>query len=327
MEAERKEYDIIIIGAGPIGLACAIEAEKNGLDYLVLEKGCLVNSIYNYPTNMTFFSTSERLEIGEVPFISHGVKPTRTEALEYYRRVKDSWKLNVKTYEKVIKVDVKNDSFNLQSEKRSYKSKFLIVATGFFDYPNLMNIPGENLDKVKHYYIEPHPYASQNIVVIGGGNSAVDVALETYRRGANVTMVVRDSKLEDNVKYWVKPDIENRINEGEVKAYFDSSVDEIKDNSVVLKTSDSEIEIDNDFVLAMTGYQPDFNFLRQMGIDFGKDNKRIPDFNAENYETNIKKLFLAGVVCGGMQTGKWFIENSREHAPKIFERIREYQNN
>ena len=235
--------------------------------------------------------------------------------------------LNITTYEKVIKVDVKNDSFNLQSEKRSYKSKFLIVATGFFDYPNLMNIPGENLDKVKHYYIEPHPYASQNIVVIGGGNSAVDVALETYRRGANVTMVVRDSKLEDNVKYWVKPDIENRINEGEVKAYFDSSVDEIKDNSVVLKTSDSEIEIDNDFVLAMTGYQPDFNFLRQMGIDFGKDNKRIPDFNAENYETNIKKLFLAGVVCGGMQTGKWFIENSREHAPKIFERIREYQNN
>ncbi len=326
MEAVQKEYDVIIIGAGPIGLASAIEAEKNGMNYLVIEKGCLVNSIYNYPTNMTFFSTSERLEIGDVPFISHGVKPTRTEALEYYRRVKDSWKLNVNTYEKVTKVKIDSGSFNIQSDKGNYKSAYLIVATGFFDYPNLMNIPGENLDKVKHYYIEPHPYAYQDIVVIGGGNSAVDVALETYRRGANVTLVVRGGELEDNVKYWVRPDIENRISEGEIKAYFYSSVQEIKENNVIIKSSNGKVEIKNDFVLAMTGYQPDFNFLKQMGIDLGEDDKQIPAFHPENYETNINKLFLAGVVCGGMQTGKWFIENSREHAPKIFERIREYQN-
>ncbi len=326
MEAVQKEYDVIIIGAGPIGLASAIEAEKNGMNYLVIEKGCLVNSIYNYPTNMTFFSTSERLEIGDVPFISHGVKPTRTEALEYYRRVKDSWKLNVNTYEKVNGVKIDSGSFNIQSDKGNYKSAYLIVATGFFDYPNLMNIPGENLDKVKHYYIEPHPYAYQDIVVIGGGNSAVDVALETYRRGANVTLVVRGGELEDNVKYWVRPDIENRISEGEIKAYFYSSVQEIKENNVIIKSSNGKVEIKNDFVLAMTGYQPDFNFLKQMGIDLGEDDKQIPAFHPENYETNINKLFLAGVVCGGMQTGKWFIENSREHAPKIFERIREYQN-
>lgn len=325
MIEQSKEFDVIIIGAGPIGLACAIEANKRKLSHLVLEKGCLVNSLFNYPTNMTFFSTSERLEIGEVPFISHGVKPTRTEALEYYRRVKDSWNLNVKTYEKVESVKNVNDNFCVRSEKATYTSKYLIISTGFFDFPNLINVPGEELDKVRHYYIEPHPYAYQNIIVIGGGNSAVDVALETYRRGANVTLVSRNSKLEENVKYWVRPDIENRIAEGEIKSYFKSYIKEIKSDEVVLETPSGTVNIKNDFVLAMTGYKPDFDFLKSVGIDFGSDEEQIPKYNSETYETNIERLFLAGVVCGGMKTGKWFIENSRVHAPMIFDRIKKLE--
>lgn len=321
----KKYYDVIIVGAGPIGLACAIEAVKRNLSYIVIEKGCLVNSIFNYPTNMTFFSTSERLEIGDVPFISHGVKPTRTEALEYYRRVKDSWKLNVVTYEAVKNIVNNEDLFYVETSKENYYSKYIIIATGFFDFPNLMNIPGEELEKVKHYYVEPHPFAYQNVLVIGGGNSAVDVALETYRRGANVTMVIRNSTLEENVKYWVRPDIENRIKEGEITAYYNSSVIEIKEKSVIIETEKGNIEIENDFVLAMTGYQPDFSFLSSAGIGFINDDKRIPEFNSENYETNINKLFLAGVVCGGMDTGKWFIENARLHAPKIFDQITDYE--
>lgn len=321
------KYEIVIIGAGPIGLACGIEAEKNGLSYLIIEKGCLVNSLYNYPTNMTFFSTSERLEIGDVPFISHGVKPTRTEALEYYRRVKDSWKLKVNIYEKVEKIEKVDSLFTVTSNKEVYEAKYVIISTGFFDYPNLMNIPGEELEKVKHYYVEPHPYAYQNILIVGGGNSAVDVALETYRRGANVTLAMRGDSLEDNVKYWVRPDIENRIKEGEIKAYFNSRLEEITESDITLNTPDGEVKIDNDFVLAMTGYQPDFKFLSSIGIAFSDDDERIPVYNEENYETNIDKIFLAGVVCGGMKTGKWFIENARIHAPKIFEKIDKYENN
>ncbi|MDX1699994.1 MAG: YpdA family putative bacillithiol disulfide reductase [Melioribacteraceae bacterium] len=319
------DYDIIIVGAGPIGLACAIEAKSKGFKHLVIEKGCLVNSLYNYPTNMTFFSTSERLEIGDVPFISHGVKPTRTEALEYYRRVKDSWQLNVKTYEEVESISNSGEIFVIKTVKAEYTSKYAIISTGFFDYPNLMNIPGEELPKVRHYYTEPHPYAYQNIVVIGGGNSAVDVALETYRRGANVTLVIRDDKLEKNVKYWVRPDIENRIKEGEIKAYFNSTVKEIKPNEIVIETPEGIKIIKNDFVLAMTGYHPDFDFLESTGIALSNDNEKIPIFDPETYESNVAKLFLAGVVCGGMKTGAWFIENARIHAPKIFDRIKQYE--
>lgn len=326
MDTQLNEYDVIIIGAGPIGLACAIEAKKNKLNHLVIEKGCLVNSIFNYPINMTFFSTSERLEIGGVPFISHGVKPTRTEALEYYRRVKDSCNLNVNTYEKVISVIKSDSSFNIETKIGNYKAKYLIVATGFFDFPNLMKVPGEKLEKVKHYYTEPHPYAYQNIIVIGGGNSAVDVALETYRRGANVTLVIRNNQLEDNVKYWVRPDIENRIKNGEIKAYFNSNIKEITIDEVIINTPERELNIKNDFVLAMTGYQPDFSFLKKIGIEFDERNKFVPIYNSNNYETSVDRLFLAGVVCGGMQTSKWFIENSIEHAPRIIERIKEYEN-
>lgn len=314
-------YDVVIIGAGPIGLACGIEAVKNKLSYLIIEKGCLINSIYNYPTNMVFFSTSDRLEIGGVPFISHGVKPTRTEALEYFRRVKSSWKLNVHTYEGVRSVQKNSGYFSIETSKGNYKSKNVIIATGFFDYPNLMNIPGENLPKVKHYYEDAHPFADQKIVVVGGGNSGVDVALETFRRGAEVTMIIRNDKLDDGVKYWVRPDIENRIKEGTIKAYFNSELVEIKEKDVLIRTPLDEIRIENDFVFAMTGYHPDFDLLKDTGINITNDEEMIPVFNHETFETNVKGIFLAGVVCGGMETGKWFIENSKYHAENIIKEI------
>lgn len=327
MELNHFDYQVIIVGAGPIGLACAVEAERFGISHLVIEKGCIVNSIYNYPTNMTFFSTSERLEIGDVPFISHGVKPTRSEALEYYRRVKDSWKLNVHTYEEVNSIKKDGGLFSIDSSKSSYRAKYIVISTGFFDYPNLMNIPGEDLEKVKHYYFEPHPYAYQDIIVVGGGNSAVDVALETYRRGANVIMVVKNDKLDDNVKYWVRPDIENRIKEGEIKAHFNSVIADIRPDEVVINTPNGLVNVRNDFVIAMTGYHPDFDFLQSSGINFIDDKDRIPVYDPDSFESNINGLFVAGVVCGGMNTGKWFIENSRIHASKIFKKIIEYEKN
>ncbi len=316
-----NNYDVIIIGAGPIGLACGIEAQKNNLTHLIIEKGCLVNSIYHYPTNMVFFSTSEKLEIGDVPFISHGVKPTRTEALEYYRRVKDKWDLNVNTYELVKSIKKKKDEFEIDSVKGKYFAKKVIVSIGFYDIPNLMNIPGEELKKVKHYYHEPHPYAYEKILVIGAGNSAVDVALETFRRGAEVSMVIRGNDLEDNVKYWVKPDIENRIKSNEISAYFNSEVKEIREKEVEILTPEGKKILPNDFVLAMTGYQPDFRFLKNIGVNILENENKIPYYDEGNYETNVEGLYLAGVVCGGMNTGKWFIENSREHAPIIFKHI------
>ncbi len=317
----KQKYDVLIIGAGPIGLACAIEAAKNNLTHLVLDKGCIVNSIYHYPTNMVFFSTSDRLEIGDVPFISHGVKPTRTEALEYYRRVKDKWKLNVKTYEMVKSVVKSEGGFNVESERANYFAKNIIVATGFYDFPNLMNVPGESLKKVKHYYHEPHPYSYEKVMVIGGGNSAVDVALETFRRGAEVTMILRGETLEDNVKYWVRPDIENRIKENEIKVYFNSLVLEIQEGYVVISTPQGIKNIPNDFVLAMTGYKPDFYFLETIGVKITEGESKIPLHDENTYQSNIDGLYLAGVVCGGMNTGKWFIENARLHAPKIIEHI------
>ncbi|MBN8545446.1 MAG: YpdA family putative bacillithiol disulfide reductase [Ignavibacteria bacterium] len=315
-------YDVLIIGAGPIGLACAIEAKRNGLTYKVIEKGCLVNSIFNYPVNMTFFSTSERLEIGEVPFISHGTKPTRSEALEYYRRVAESWKLDINLYERVSGVSGTIGNFTVSSDRGVYASKIVIVSTGFFDFPNLMNIPGEELPKVKHYYDDPHLYANMDIVVIGGGNSAVDVALETFRKGARVTMVVKNPEIDKGVKYWVRPDIENRIKDGSIISYFNSSVVEIKPESVIISTPDGEKEIKNDFVLAMTGYRPDYDFLTQIGIATLDPVTMEPQYDNTTFQTNIPGIFLAGVVCCGQETRKWFIENSRYHATNIFEYIK-----
>jgi thioredoxin reductase (NADPH) len=307
-------YDVIIIGAGPIGLACGIEAQKAGLTYVIIEKGCLVNSIYHYPLNMTFFSTSDRLEIGGVPFISHGPKPNRFEALEYYRRVAESWALNVRLYENVISVEKQTGLHQLKTSKRTYSAKAVVLALGFYDLPYLLNIPGEDLPKVRHYYDEPHPYYKQKIVVIGAANSAVDVALETWRKGAEVTMVIREDGIRESVKYWVRPDIENRISEGSIKAWFHSEVTRVTETSVDIKTPGGIITLDNDFVLAMTGYQPPFDFLKSFGIKFLNDPDHTPVYNELTMETNAGNVYLAGVVCGGLRTNKWFIENSRVHA-------------
>lgn len=315
------EVNTIIIGAGPIGLTCGIEAVKRKISYLIIEKGCIVNSVFNYPVNMTFFSTSDRLEIGGVPFVSHGDKPTRREALEYYRRVVDAWKLKINTYEKVISIEKKKNQFITKTSKSVYKSENVIISTGFFDYPNLLNVQGEDLPKVFHYFKEAHPYAYKKIAVIGAGNSAVDVALESYRRGAEVTMIIREDKLKDSVKYWVKPDIENRIKEGSIKAFFNSTVEEIKEEEIIINSPEGIKSIPNDFVFAMTGYYPDYDFLSKAGIRFTSDENKVPIFNPDTFETNVERLFLAGVVCGGMETNKWFIENSRDHAEKIFNYI------
>jgi len=270
---------------------------------------------------MTFFSTSDRLEIGNIPFVSHGDKPTRREALEYYRRVADSWNLNIKTYEAVTDITSNQGIFTIHSSKSKYNTKNVIISTGFYDYPNNLNIPGEDLPKVMHYFSEAHPYAYLNIAVIGGGNSAVDVALETFRRKSKVTMIVRETTLKESVKYWVKPDIENRIKEGSIKALFNSEVKEIRETEIDIQTPFGMMTIKNDFVFAMTGYQPDYQFLSKIGIDVSGDESRVPMFNPDTYETNIKGLYLAGVVCGGMETNKWFIENSRDHAAKILSHI------
>ena len=314
---KKNTFDVIIIGGGPIGLACGIQAKNAGLKYLIIEKGVLVNSLYNYPVNMTFFSTSERLEIGNVPFVTNNNKPTRSEALEYYRRIVTSFNLNIHLFENVTEVKKSGKSFKLISSKSAYESSNIIIATGFYDIPFLLNVKGEKLQKVKHYYDDPHFYAFQNVLVVGAANSAIDAALETWRKGANVTMVIRGDKISDRVKYWVKPDIDNRIKEGSIKAYFHSKVKEIREDEVDISTPEGMVTIPNDWVIAMTGYQPNLQFLRQLGIHISKDEVCKPDYNEANFETNVKGIYLAGVICGGMNTHRLFIENSREHAKKI----------
>lgn len=314
--------DVLIIGAGPIGLNCALEAEKKGLSYVIIEKGTIVNSLYNYPLYMRFFSTADKLEIAEIPFITTSPKPGRQDALEYYQGIARQKALKIKLYEKVLNIS-KNELFEIQTSKAKYLAKNVIIATGFYDIPNLLNIPGENLPKVKHYYTEPYPYANQKVVIIGASNSAVDAALETYRKGAEVTMIIKGSEISKSVKYWVKPDIENRITEGNIKAYFNAEMIEIKDNSIVFKDEFGNIhEIENDFVLAMTGYLPDFGFLKNSGIELNGDSL-VPAYNPETMETNVENLYLAGVVCGGKDTHLWFIENSRIHAEIILNHIAE----
>ena len=313
----NNSFDLIIIGAGPIGLACAIEAKKAGLSYLIIEKGCLVNSIYHYPANMMFFSTSERLEIGEVPFISHSPKPNRMEALEYYRRVCSSWDLSLNLYEEVKEIKSHHSRFEIITSKGIYVARATVLALGFYDLPYPLNVPGEDLPKVKHYYDEPHPYFRQRIVVVGAANSAVDVALETWRKGAEVTMIIRESGIRDSVKYWVKPDIENRIKEGTITAYFNSEIKKITPSTVEFSTPKGDKIIENDFVLAMTGYQPPFEFMTACGIAFQNDVDHTPVYNEQTMESNVPNLYLAGVVCGGLKTNKWFIENSRVHASTI----------
>ena len=282
----------------------------------------LVNSIYNYPVNTTFFSTSDKLEIGEIPFISHNVKPTRTEALEYYRRVCDSWNLNLNLYNEVLEIEKKESFFILNTRNGIKKSKNIVICTGFYDIPYLLNIPGEELDKVLHYYNESHPYYKMDIAIVGAGNSAVDVALDTYRKGANsVTMIIREKEIGGNIKYWVKPDIVNRIESGEIKAFYESEILEIKENTILIKTPTGVEKINNDFVLAMTGYLPNYEILKKLGVKINDDEFKTPLYNEETMETNSIGVFLAGVICGGLKTNKWFIENSRDHSQKILSTI------
>ena len=316
----QNNFDVVIIGAGPIGIACALQCKKNGLSYVVLEKGALCNSLYHYPLNMQFFSTSEKLEIDGIPFISASPKPNRNEALEYYRRVATSHKLNIQLFEKVTSAGKQEEVFKISSELNEYSAKQIIVSTGFFDIPKLLDIPGESLPKVTHYFKEAHPYIMQKTIVVGASNSSVDAALEIWRKGGDITMIVRGPQIGDRVKYWVRPDIDNRIKEGSIKAIFNAEITEITANEVTIKTPDGLQTLANDFIVALTGYRPNFEFLVSLGIELSEE-KKIPNYNENTMESNIKGLFLAGVICGGTETHKWFIENSRVHAKMIVDAI------
>ncbi len=316
-----ENFDVVVIGAGPTGLACAIDAKREGLVVCNIDKGCLCNSLFHYPTNMTFFTTSELLEIGNIPFPSTKAKPDRQEALEYYRRVAEHYGLDVRQYEMVRKISGADGDFRVQTtdrigESHEYRARKLILATGYYDLPNYMNIAGEELPKVEHYYKEPHPYYDSDVLVIGAKNSAAIAALELWRHGARVTLVHRGAGISPNVKYWIKPDIENRIKAGEITAYFNSTVKEILPREVVLNTPKGELRLPNDFVLALTGYRPDFDFLTGLGVRLTEPDKR-PVVDRETLESNVPGIYLAGVIVAGMRTNEIFIENGRFHGGQI----------
>ncbi len=320
--AEREmRTDVLIIGAGPTGLACAIEAQKIGLKVIVLEKGCLVNSLFHYPANMVFFTTPELLEIGDIPFTTAQQKPTREEALEYYRKVAEHYALDVRQYEWVKTVVGEDGDFSITATDRAgrphdYHTKKVIVATGYYDLSNKLGIPGEELPKVSHYYGEPHPYYDTDVLVIGGKNSAAIAALDLWRHGARVTLVHREAQLHHHVKYWIKPDLENRIKSGEIEAYFNSWVQEIGVDHVVINTPRGPVRLKNDFVLAMIGYHPDYDFLRSMGIELsGQQNRPVCD--PVSLESNVKGIYVAGVIVAGSRTNEIFIENGRFHGKQI----------
>jgi thioredoxin reductase (NADPH) len=321
-------YDVIIIGAGPIGMACGLEAKKAELNYLIIDKAYLVNSLYHYPQSMTFFSTADKLEIGGIPFISQNTKPTRSEALEYYRKVCLHHDLNLNLHERFTNAKKEGASFTISTDTSNYCCSHLILATGFYDLENKMNIPGEELSKVSHYYQDPHPYFGRNVAIIGAANSAVDAALELWRKGAKeVTMIIREHEISPRVKYWVRPDIVNRIAEGSIKAYFNSRVTHINESEISFEQNGKSRSLKNDAVLALTGYRPDFELLSKIGLQFSSSPSHKPLYNELTMESNITKLFLAGVICGGLETNKWFIENSRVHAQLIINAITESQKN
>jgi thioredoxin reductase (NADPH) len=314
-------FDLLVVGAGPTGLACAIEAQKAGFRVVLVDKGCVCNSLFHYPAHMTFFTTPELLEIGDIPFPSPNPKPTRNEALQYYRLVAAHYKLDVRQYHRVERVAGADGDFTVHLVDRfgrpsALRARKLALSTGYYDLPNLMGIPGENLSKVHHYYVDPHPYFEMDVVVIGGKNSAAIVALELWRSGARVTLVYRGPGIQPHVKYWIKPDIENRIKCGEIKAYFDSNVVEVSPDTVSVKTPQGLVTLKNDFVFAMTGYHLDFSFLEAMGIRFeGPD--RLPVCDPETLESNVPGIYLAGVIVAGMRTNEIFIENGRFHSHQI----------
>lgn len=318
----KTKYDLIVIGAGPIGLVTAIEAKKAGLHYIVIEKGVLVNSLYNFPEQMTFFSTSKLLEIGEVPFISHTDKPTRKEALEYYRRVQETWQLNIKMYTTVKAMQARDEGYQVVTDKGAAFAKAITICTGFYDTPRKLNVPGENLAKVKHYYNSPHPYVGQKILVVGAANSACDVALETFYKGAEVTMAVRTKEIGPRVKYWIRPNIINRIKEGAIKAFFDTTISEIRTDDVVLLTPDGQVVIENDFVLAMVGYMPNYTLFESLGLPIEDNALKIPIHNPDTLESALPNVYVAGVINAGLQTSKLFIENTREHGKIIVDNVK-----
>ena len=314
-------FDLLIVGSGPIGLSCAIEAQKAGLRAVVVDKGCICNSLFHYPAHMTFFTTSELLEIGDIPFPSPNAKPSRTEALQYYRLVADHYKLDIRQYHRVERVTGADGAFTVRTIDRFRRSgaiqaRKLALATGYYDLPNYLHIPGESLSKVHHYYFDPHPYFGTDVLVIGGKNSAAIAALELWRSGARVTLVHRDGEMHEHVKYWIRPDIENRIKRHEIKAYFRSEVLEIEPDTVLIQTPQGRETIKNDFVFAMIGYHPDFGFLEAMGIRLeGED--RLPVCNPETLESNVPGIYLAGVIVAGSRTNEIFIENGRHHGKQI----------
>jgi len=314
--------DVLIIGAGPTGINCGISARKAKLSFVIIEKGVLVNSLFHFPANMTFFSTSKLLEIGDFPFISHTDKPTRKEALEYYRRIVTSYELPVKLYETVENVEAKSGIYTIHTNKTSYQARSIIVSTGFYDIPVMMNVPGEDLPKVKHYYDEAHHYLGQKVLVVGAANSACDVALETWQKGAEVTMAVRSAELYERVKYWILPNIKNRIKEGSIAAHFNTVVSKIEKDCVELFNEEKGyFSIENDFVLAMTGYKPDYTLIEKVGINIQDDEYDTPVFNEDTLETNLPKVFIAGVMNGGLKTNRYFIENTRHHGDLIIDQL------
>ncbi|MCC7185959.1 MAG: YpdA family putative bacillithiol disulfide reductase [Acidobacteria bacterium] len=309
--------DLLVVGAGPVGLACAIEARRHGLSARVIDKGALTNSILGYPARMEFFSTPDLIEIGDHPFPIPGYKPTREDALEYYRLVAAREVLDVRLYEAVLDVQGQQGAFNVVTTRGAHEARHVVIATGFFDHPNRLTVPGADLPKVTHYYREAFPYARQRVLVIGARNSAAKAALDCYRHGAAVTMVVRGPALSEKIKYWIRPDLENRIKEGSITALFNTVVEEIREGAVVVRNLDGAHELPNDWVLAMTGYQPDFSFLERLGITFADDGCRTPVYDAATFETSRTGVYIAGTVCGGLNTGRWFIENGRFHARQI----------
>jgi thioredoxin reductase (NADPH) len=322
-----KVVDLLVIGAGPTGLACAIEAQRAGFTALLVDKGCLCNSLFHYPAHMTFFTTPELLEIGGIPFSSPNQKPNRNEALEYYRKVAEFYALDVRQYETVERVEGGDGDFTVHTTDRfgrklEHRARKLVIATGYYDLPNYLGIPGEDLSKVKHYYHEPHPFFGLDVVVIGGKNSAAIAALDLWRHGARVTLVHRGAEMHRHVKYWILPDINNRVKNGEIQAYFNSNVTNISEDDVTIRTPDGDVAIANQFCFALTGYHPDFSFIERLGVKLDEANDRCPVCDPATLESNVPGIYLAGVIVAGERTNEIFIENGRFHGQLIAEDLR-----